>query len=321
MPDVAVASRSFSRHPILRAELASRYADVRFNDSGSVLAGPELHRFLAECPRAIIALERVDEPLLAALPMLKVISKYGVGVDGLDLDAMDRHGVNLGWTPGVNRRSVAELVVAFAILLLRRIPAAAKEIQDGHWRQIMGRTLTGRTVGIIGCGHVGKDVCRLLRAFECTLLSHDIKDYPDFYSESGVTPVALDVLIERAEVITLHLPLDETTRNIISAERLTRLRRDSVLINTARGGLVDEEALAAALTGGRIAGAAFDVFATEPPDLPALMGAPNFLATPHLGGSTEEAILAMGRAAIEGLERARRPSDHELLWPSTSSSI
>ena len=127
---VGVASRSFSRHPTLRAELLARYSDARFNESGGVLAGDELKRFLDGCEKAIVGLDRIDADLLSALPSLKVVSKYGVGLDSLDLAAMERHGVALGWTPGVNRRSVAELVVAFAICLLHRVPQAREEMDE-----------------------------------------------------------------------------------------------------------------------------------------------------------------------------------------------
>jgi D-3-phosphoglycerate dehydrogenase len=309
MPDVAVASRSFSRHPVLRSELTSQYSDVRFNDSGASLGGEDLRRFLDGCDKAIIALERIDAALLAALPALRVISKYGVGLDSLDLEAMERHQVALGWTPGVNRRSVAELVVAFAIALLHRVPEATALVQQGGWRQITGRQLSGRTVGVVGCGHVGKDVCRLIGAFGCRLLAHDIQDYAEFYRQHGVTAVGLDALLSESDVVTLHLPWDASTRNIVDAGRLGLMRERAILINTARGGLVDEAALARALAGGTIAGAAFDVFATEPPEDRGLVSAPNFIATPHIGGSTEEAILAMGRAAIAGLATARPPSE------------
>ena len=237
------------------------------------------------------------------------MSKYGVGLDSLDLAAMERHGVALGWTPGVNRRSVAELVVAFAICLLHRVPQAGEEMRRGQWRQVVGRQLTDRTIGVVGCGHVGKEVCRLMRAFACRLLAYDIVDYRDFYANVGVEAVGLDMLLQASDVVTLHVPLDDSTRNIMSRARIAAMKQDAVLINTARGGLIDEAALAEALAEERLAGAAFDVFATEPPDSVELLNSRSFMATPHIGGSTEEAILAMGRSAIAGLDAARRPSE------------
>ena len=304
---VAVASRSFSRHPRLRAEMQARYAHVTFNDQGRSLAGAALIEFLRGHERAITALERLDESLFAALPELKVVGKFGVGLDMIDLDAMTRHGKKLGWRGGVNRRSVAELVIAFAIACLRLVPQANSLVRDGKWQQFTGRQLTGRRVGIIGCGHVGKDLTPLLRAFDCDVVAHDIRDFSEFYAKWGVRAVGLERLLTESEIVTLHVPLDHTTANMLSAERLALMRPDAVLINAARGGLVDEAALAPMLKDGRLAAAAFDVFSTEPPQNGELLTMPNFLATPHIGGSSEEAILAMGMAAIEGLEAAGDP--------------
>lgn len=305
---VAVASRTFSRHPVLRAELLARYTDARFNDAGASLRGESLVEFARGRRKLITALEPVDESLLAALPELEVVSKFGVGTDTLDLEAMLRHGVRLGWRGGVNRRSVSELAVAFMIALLHLVPEAYLGVREGVWRARHGHTLTGKVVGIIGCGHIGKDLVPLVRAFGCRVLAHDILSFPEFYAAHDVEPVSLEELLRRSEVVTLHVPLDGSTRGILNAERLALLRPGAVLVNTARGGLVDEGALKGLLKDGRLAGAGFDVFATEPPDDPELLRLPTFLATPHIGGSTDEAVLAMGRAAIEGLDENRLPS-------------
>jgi phosphoglycerate dehydrogenase-like enzyme len=304
---VAVTSRSFSRHPRLRDELQARYAHVTFNDKGLLLSGEALIDFLRGHERAITALEKLDDRLFASLPELKVIGKFGVGLDSIDLDAMTRHGRKLGWRGGVNRRSVAELVIAFAISCLRLVPQANSLLRGGKWQQLAGRQLTGRTVGIIGCGHVGKDLATLLRAFDCQVLAHDIRDFPEFYAQWRVRPVGLERLLAESEIVTLHVPLDHSTANMLSAERLALMRPDAVLINAARGGLVDETALASILRDGRLAAAAFDVFSTEPLQNDELLTTPNFLATPHIGGSSEEAIIAMGMAAIDGLEAAGDP--------------
>ncbi len=307
MTRVAVCSRSFSRHPGLRAELLERYDDVIFNDEGLSLSGDTLVQFLCKAEKTIVGLEAMDDEVLAALPRLKVISKYGVGTDIIDLEAMARRGIKLGWTGGVNKRSVSELVISFAVALLRHIPAANSEVRESTWCQIKGRQLSERTVGIVGCGHVGKDLARLLRAFGCRVLAHDILDFPEFYAEHGIKPVALEELLEASNIVTLHLPLDQTTENILNAERLDMMKEGAILINTARGGLVDEKHLKFMLMEGRLAGAAFDVFTIEPPQDFELLGLSNFIATPHIGGSSEEAILNMGRAAIRGLDDNRLP--------------
>lgn len=304
---VAVASRSFSRHPVLRAELLSRYEFVTFNDAGLSLAGDDLVAFLDGHDKAITALERLDETVLTRLPRLRHVGKYGVGLDMIDLTAMSRLGKLLGWTGGVNRRSVAELTIAAAIGLLRHIPQGNALVRDGGWRQLMGRQLSDRVVGIVGCGHVGKDLAGLLCAFGCTILAHDIRQFPDFYAAHHIEAVGLEELLNRADVVTLHLPLDDSTVNILSAERLALMRPDAILLNMARGGLVDEGQMKAMLCDGRLAGAAFDVFAQEPPTDLELLRLPNMLAVPHIGGSAEEAVVAMGRAAIDGLDQGRDP--------------
>jgi D-3-phosphoglycerate dehydrogenase len=236
------------------------------------------------------------------LPQLKVIGKYGVGLDMIDREAMRKFGKRLGWTAGVNRRSASELVIAFAIALLRHIPAANREVLSGTWRQHVGRQLTGKTVGIVGCGHIGKDLVTLLRAFDCRVMANDILDFPDFYERHSVEAASLDHLLAHADIVTLHVPLDETTRGMLDARRLARMKSSAILINCARGGLVDEEALGEMLREGKLAGAGFDVLADEPPRDLRLLELPNFLVTPHIGGSSYEAILAMGRAAIDGLD-------------------
>jgi phosphoglycerate dehydrogenase-like enzyme len=299
---VAVCSRSFSRHPALRAELLGRYKHVTFNETGRQLERDDLVEFLRGHDKAITALEIIDEYVLSRLPELRVIGKYGVGVDMIDMAAMRRHGKRLGWKGGVNRRSAAELALAFAIIMLRHVPAASREVLAGTWRQHVGGLLSGRTVGIIGCGHIGKDLVRLLQPFGCRILVNDIRHYGEFYAEHGIDAVALEDLLARSDVVTFHVPLDDSTRGLLNAQRFALMKPTAVLINAARGGLVDELALKSALMEGRLAAAAFDVFAEEPPSDTELLRLPNFLATPHIGGSAEEAILAMGRAAIQGLE-------------------
>lgn len=305
MGRIVVASRSFARNPALRAELTTRYPDATFTTSPAVLDGAELITLLRGHERAIVGLERIDEAVLTQVPELRVISKYGVGLDGLDLDAIRTRGVKLAWTGGVNRRSVSELTLAFAIALVHRVPECGATLRSGMWQPLVGRQLGGRTVGIIGCGFVGQDLVRLMAPFECRVLAHDIRDYPEFYAANRVEPVTLDRLLAESEIVTLHVPLDASTRRMIGVAELARMRKGAVLINAARGGLVDEAALEEALASGHLAGAACDVYQLEPDANPRLLALPTFLGTPHIGGSTQEAQLAMGRAAIEGLENAR----------------
>lgn len=312
MTKIAVAARSFARNATLRAELSGKYPDVTFSNSTEVLDGARLVALLRGHDRAIIGLERVDEAVLSQLPELQIISKYGVGLDGIDMDAVARRGIKLGWTGGVNRRSVSELTLAFAIALVHGVPETSVALRGGQWRQLVGRQLTGRSFGIIGCGFVGQDLVGLLAPFACRILAHDIRDYPEFYRSHGVTPVALPRLLAESDIVSLHVPLDDTTRGMIGSAELAMMRPGSFLINAARGGLIDEDALAQTLESGHLAGAAADVFQMEPDANPRLLALATFLGTPHIGGSTDEAQLAMGRAAIEGLETARVPGNG---WP------
>ena len=309
MNSVVVVSRSFSKHPILRREVLKRYPNAKFNDEGLSLSGDSLVGFLEGYEKAITALEKIDESILEKLPDLKVVGKYGVGLDMIDLHAMKKYGVNLGWTGGVNKRSVSELVVSFSIALLHRTVFANTEVREGEWYQVKGRQLSDCTVGIIGCGHVGKDLVELLKPFHCKILAHDILDFKDFYKNNKVTSVSLEELLRKSEVVTLHLPLNTSTRNILDGSKLNLLKRDAVLINLARGGLIDELALKDLLVNKKIAGVALDVFEVEPPVDSSFSTMDNVLITPHIGGSTEEAILAMGMAAIEGLENSKDPLD------------
>ena len=299
---VAVASHSFPKHPTLRRELLDRYPESKFNETGKPLKGEALIAFLQGHERAITGLERLDDAIFSALPALRVVSKYGVGLDMIDLAAARRHGIAIRWTAGVNRQSVAELTIAFMIALARNLMPLTREVRDGIWTHGGGRQLSSATVGLIGCGHVGKTVARLCRAFGARVLAHDIADYREFYSENTVTPVRLSQLLAESDFVTLHVPLDDSTRGMIGEAQFAAMKSGAFLINTARGGIVDEQALKRALIDHKLAGAAFDVFQNEPPADTELVMLPNFVGTPHVGASTTEAVLAMGRAAIAGLD-------------------
>ena len=306
---VAVASRSFSKHAVLRAELLTRYPDARFNDEGSSLNGDALVAFLDGCEKAVLALERVDDFLLARLPKLRVISKFGVGLDSFDLAALSRRSVKLAWTPGSNSRSVAELALMLALGLLRRLPEAQADLRAGTWRQPKGSTLTGKTVGLVGLGSVGREFSALLAPFGTRVLAHDPAPDRAFAQARSVTLVSLSELFAQSDIVSIHVPLSDGTRNIVDAKRLAEMKPTAVLINTARGGLVDEAALLAALDAGHLAGAGLYCFAEEPLKDLRLAAHSKILATPHLGGSTEEAIVAMGRVAIAGLDAAKDASE------------
>lgn len=303
MTRVAVPSISFSQTESLRDEMLSRYPDTLFNDEQRRMSDEELVAFLTGRDAAIMGLENLTAKMLDSLPDLKVISRMGVGLDNVDAALLRDRGIRIGWTGGTNRRSVAELAIAFAVCALRHVAPLYVEMRAGNRpRHQMGRHLGGRIVGLHGCGNVGKEVVKLLEPWGCQILACDIADYDAFYAAHDVEAVSMDTLVERSEVLSLHLPLNGTTRGLYSDDVLDRMRPDAVLINTCRGGIVDETALKNRLVDGRLAAACFDVFAIEPAADDALLNAPNFLCTPHIGGSAEEARLAMGRAAIDGIE-------------------
>jgi D-3-phosphoglycerate dehydrogenase len=301
---VAVCSRSFSRHPLLRKTILSKFDQVKFNDDGLSLNGDSLVEFLFGADLAITALETIDDYILSNLPQLKRISKYGVGLDMIDMQAMRRYGKQLAWKGGVNRRSVAELTLTMMLSIIRKIPESQSQISSGVWKQTVGNTLSEKVIGIIGCGNIGRDLVALLKPFNCRVLVNDIQDYQDFYRCNDLEARTLESLLINSDIVTLHVPLDETTKNIISKERLSLMKSNSILINTARGGLIDENALAFALKERKIGGAGLDVFEVEPPFENELLSCSKVFPTAHIGGSAEEAIIAMGIAAIDGLDNS-----------------
>jgi phosphoglycerate dehydrogenase-like enzyme len=239
MTRVAIPSISFCQTEILREEILAKYPDTRFNEEHRRMSDDELVEFLSNRDAAIMGLENLTAELLDRLPDLKIISRMGVGLDNVDPAMLRDRGIRMGWKGGTNRRSVAELMVAFSVCALRHVGPLYAAMRDGERpRHLMGRHLSGRVVGLHGCGNVGKDVVRLLQTWDCDILAHDIRDFPEFYAEFGVTPVSFDELLERSEVLSLHIPLDETTRGLYSAGVLDCMRDDAVLINTCRGGII-----------------------------------------------------------------------------------
>lgn len=311
---IAVAASNFSQNPILREELLAEYPDAWFHDEYELLTGDKMIAFLADADAAITALEPMDATIFGACPKLKVISKFGVGVNMLNLDDMVRCGVRLGWTGGVNKRAVSELALGYMLSALRHIPVCDRNMRAGDtWNRIKGQELSAQTVGIIGCGHIGKDLVRLLAPFGCRILVNDILDFPEFYAEHAVEAVALDDLLREADIVTVHTPLNETTYHLIGADELALMKSTAIVLNTARGGIIDEAALKKALVGGGIGYAGIDVFEKEPAGDAELLNLPNVISTPHVGGTTAQGNLAMGRAAIAGLKNNRLP---DAGWPA-----
>lgn len=302
--NVAVPAASFGQHPGLVTRLLERFPDARINTEGSCHHQSEEQTiaYLSGCEAAIISFEQINDRVLRALPDLRVVCKLGVGLDGLDPMAMRRHGVRLGWTPGVNATAVAELALCMAMAGLRRVLPCNLKMRAGQRPiQELGRQLTGRVVGVHGVGAIGQEFIRMLRPFGCTILACDAADRSEFLAAHGAEPVGVEELHARSEVVSIHLSLNPTTENLYNFKTLRGLRPDCVLINTARGGIINELALRYALTGGWIAAAGIDTFAVEPAVDDELLALPNLIATPHIGAGSVEARWQMGLTAIEGL--------------------
>ena len=240
---------------------------------------------------AIRSATKVTGKLLAEAPNLKVIGRAGIGVDNVDVPAATAKGVIVMNTPFGNSITTAEHAIAMMFALARQIPQADASTQAGKWEKnrFMGVELTGKTLGVIGCGNIGAIVAERAIGLKLKVVAYDPFLSPERALELGVEKVELDALLARADVITLHVPMTERTRNILSAENLAKTKPGVRIVNCARGGLVDEVALRERLDSGHVAGAAFDVFVTEPATENPLFGHPNVVCTPHLGASTSEA--------------------------------
>ncbi len=295
---IKVVSRSFSKNPILRRELQAEFPSAAFNEDGETFEGGALVSFLDGAAGAVVSLETIDGALLDSLPDLRIIAKYGVGLDNLDLGAMEERGVALGWTGGVNKRGVAEMTLGFMLGLNRNLYGAGVSMRAGNWLKDGGRDLSSCTVGIIGAGHVGKEVAALLRPMGCQILVNDIIEQADYYRSQGLTEAGKDEIYAAADVLTLHIPLTDLTQGLIDTGVLDRMKPDAYLINAARGGVVNQADLKRALIENQIGGAALDVFELEPCPDRDLLALPNLWATPHIGGSSAQSVLAMGRSSI-----------------------
>jgi D-3-phosphoglycerate dehydrogenase / 2-oxoglutarate reductase len=233
----------------------------------------------------IVGLEKINEAVLEHLPNVKVIVKHGAGIDNIDLELAKKKNINVYNVPGANRESVADAAIALMLNLSRMICLADKSVRAGKWERFYGVELGGKTLSIIGFGAIGKSVAKRAIGFGMKVLAYDI--YPS--DMDGVEIVDLDYAIENGDYISLHTPLLDSTYHLINKERIRKMKSNLYLINTARGGLIDEEALIEALANKRIAGAAIDVHENEPIVNPGFFNFDNVIVTPHLAGFTQEA--------------------------------
>lgn len=300
-PRVAVPSISFSKSALLRNELERVFPNSFFNEEGHRYSETELIEFLKDADAAVIGIEPITDQVLSHLSQLKIISKYGVGLDSIDQESLKRRNIAMGWTGGVNRRSVSELTLCFMLGLCRNIFASGFSLKQTKWKKEGGWQLTGKTVGIIGCGNIGSDVVKLLTPLQCTFLVYDIVDKSEFCQKNNATQTSLENLVEQSDVISLHVPFTQHTYKMADKKFFNQMKSTAFLVNTCRGDVVDQEALKAALIKKTIAGAALDVFDEEPPTDEEFLALPNLMTTPHIGGNAKEAVEAMGRSAIDHL--------------------
>jgi D-3-phosphoglycerate dehydrogenase len=280
-------------HPNARAYLSacSDLVDVAGTDTPALLAA------LCDADALIVRSEtQVTEDVLQAGPRLRVVARAGVGVDNVDLEAATRAGVLVLNAPGANATSAGEHTIALLLAVTRQVTRANEGTQAGRWERKLIRPidLRGRTVGIIGLGRVGSVVAKRLLAFEMKVIAYDPYIESERFQELGVEPVDYDTLLETADVVTFHVPSTPDTQHMLNAETMMKLRPAAIVLNCARGEVVDQDALAEAIKSGRIAGAAVDVFPHEPCVTSPLFGLPNVVVTPHTGGSSAEALAAVG---------------------------
>ncbi|KAB8141528.1 phosphoglycerate dehydrogenase [Chloroflexia bacterium SDU3-3] len=246
---------------------------------------------------------KVTAEVLAAGAKLRVVGRAGTGVDNIDVAAATQRGIIVVNAPAANSVAAAELAVSFICALSRHVPQASASMQQGKWERskYMGRQVTGKTLGLVGLGRIGAEVARRARGLEMHVLAYDPVVSTDRAAQLGVVLATLDEVISQSDFISVHVPLLDATRHIINAERLAQMKPSAYLINAARGGVVDEQALYQALEQGQIAGAALDVYESEPPKDSPLVGHPLVITTPHLGASTVEAQAIAGVDVAEGV--------------------
>ena len=278
---------------------------------GGAAAPPPHGRLVEEAQGATILaptyLDRVDGALLDALPTVRHVASYGVGTNHLDLAACRERGVLVTNTPGVLTDATADHALALLLAAARRVAEGDRLVRAGAWREVtpgfmLGVEVTGKTLGIVGFGRIGQAVARRALGFGMKVLYTSPRDagFP------GASRVALDALLAGSDFVSLHCPLTPETGNLLGRERIARMRPGAILVNTARGAVVDDEALAEALASGRLAAAGLDVFREEPRVPPADLTLPNVVLTPHLGSGTRETRAAMTRLVLEDALRFAR---------------
>lgn len=282
--------------------------EIRQGRAGPRFSEDELIEFIRGADAlAVYSRDPVTRRVLEAAPDLRVIAKGGSRPSSnVDIDAAEQRGVRVIWTPGANAVSVAEMTLALILVMLRRFPSLTRRLDEGGWRDfdLLGTELGGRTLGLVGFGAVGREVAKRYRAFGGTMLAFDPRMDAQAATELGVRPCTFEELLRTADIVSLHCEMNAATAGLIGRAALGAMKADALLVNTARGGLVDESALLEALDRGALRGAALDVFAVEPPPQPhPLLDHPRVIATPHVSAFTHESIYRESAWALEDAGR------------------
>lgn len=299
-----VASRSFGPNcPDAVQRLVSAGVELVANPWGRSPSEAELASVIGDFDVLISGTEPVTARVLDAASRLKLIAKHGVGFDNIDLAAARARGIPVAIAGGAITDSVADMAMALLLACARRIPQGDRAVREGRWPRMVGVELRDKTLGIVGLGQIGRAVAVRAKAFGMRLVAHDVFQDERFAQEHGVRYLPLDDLLAESDFVTLHAPVTDASRHMINAETLARMKPTAYLINTARGELVDEAALAQALRERRIAGAACDVFEKEPPGDSPLLALDNFIAAPHSAGQTHDGLRKLGEVTVENILR------------------
>jgi len=303
---IGVSSRSFSKSKELRERLEKNFRNIRYNEDLLHFDEDALIDFLGGCEGVIVSEDKISKKVIDKLPALRVVAKFGVGLDGIDLDYLEKKNISLGWRPGVNSSSVAELALAYIIIMLREAYLLNREMIESKWHKVKNsRDLSDTTIGIIGYGHIGKKLASYLSPYDNKILVFDPLIEANKKISDNITSSSLDELLMRSDAVSIHVPLTNETKNLINDHQLSMMKKGSVLVNLARGGIVNEESLYKALKDEHLSGAAFDVFENEPNNTKKfnsnLLKLKNFFSTPHIAGTSQQTVKKLGLSAIECL--------------------
>lgn len=299
---ILIAPRSFASFSDKSLKmLTERDYKIKRNNTGRPYKKEEMLKLIRDVDGIIIGIDELSAEIIEEANELKVISKYGIGLDNIDIDTATNKKIVVTNTPTANVDAVADLTFGLILSLARRIPEANKKTKSGKWEKIIGKSVWKKTIGIIGLGKIGKQVVKRAQGFEMNILAFDIVKDKKFAQKYGIKYVNLEKLLQKSDYISIHVPLNDATRNMISYEELGKIKKDAFLINTSRGGIVDEEALYDALRNSKLRGAALDVYNNEPLRESPLKELDNVIMTPHIGAYTEEAVENMSIQAAQNL--------------------